>query len=82
MYEGICRGGPLDGQTVVCRNPEGFLCADKPAGRAWIYDLVGDEFHVREPEPRQFDPARAINAAFSDGFDVIAAPEGVGGDGS
>lgn len=77
MLEGICHGGPLDGQTVAIGCPDGFLLADKPTGRAWIYDHRDGAFHLREPEPRQLDADRALAAAMSEAFDVVALPEGV-----
>lgn len=82
MREGRCHGGPLDGQVAVSRYPTGFLLGDKPTGRAWIYDWRDDGFQVREPDPRDFDPQRAIDAALSAEYDVIALPgEGGGTDG-
>ena len=33
-----CRGGPLDGQCVISRFPDGFLLVEKPTGLVWLYD--------------------------------------------
>ena len=81
LYEGRCVGGPLDGEQAASRYPTGFVLADKPAGKAWIYDRAGDgTFAVREGGGRRLDPRRATAAAIGDGYDVIAAAWG-GGDG-
>ncbi|GGM27263.1 hypothetical protein GCM10011608_10020 [Micromonospora sonchi] len=77
MFEGACVGGPLDGQQAVSRCPDGLLVADKPAGVCWLYDWRDGRFQVREEEPRQLDTDRAVSAALSDGWDVIALPQGV-----
>lgn len=37
LYTGTCSGGPLDGRDVTVRSAAGFLAADRPAGRAWMY---------------------------------------------
>jgi hypothetical protein len=38
----ICRGGPLDGQTITVDCPTGFLAADKREGLAWRYKASPD----------------------------------------
>jgi hypothetical protein len=50
LFEGDCRGGPLDGQPGQSRFPKGFLLIDKPNNRVWIYDFANGEFVVREAE--------------------------------
>jgi hypothetical protein len=76
-FEGRCVGGPLDGQIAACRYQSGFVLADKPAGRAWIYDRAGDgSFAVREPDGRRLDGRRATAAALGEDYDVIAAAWG------
>lgn len=37
----ICRGGPLDGETVTVDCPEGFLAVDRAAGLVWQYRADG-----------------------------------------
>lgn len=37
-----CVGGPLDGQEVPVRSGDGFLAADRGAGKAWIYKRQPD----------------------------------------
>jgi hypothetical protein len=77
LYEGRCVGGPLDGRQAESRYPTGFVLADKPAGKAWIYDRAGDgTFAVREGDGRTLDPRRATDAAIGEAYDVIAAPWG------
>lgn len=39
-HTGVCRGGPLDGQTVTVKSPD-FIVADKAAGIAWLYQRAG-----------------------------------------
>lgn len=82
LYEGRCVGGPLDGDAASCRYPAGFVLADKPAGKAWIYDRAGDgTFAVRETTGRALDARRATGAAIGEEYDVIAAPWAGGDDG-
>ncbi len=54
LYQGVCVGGPLDGQTRESRYPKGALLVNKPGGSAWVYDYqAGDEprFVAREQAP-------------------------------
>lgn len=46
LWDGECRGGPLDGLTATSRFPSGFLLVDKPGQRCWVYDWMGDEARV------------------------------------
>lgn len=78
LFEGRCRGGPLDGQPAVSRFPAGFLLADKPAGKAWIYDRSEDGSFVARPDAPDLDLDKAVQTALGDAYDVIAA---AGGDG-
>jgi hypothetical protein len=36
-YTGVCRGGPVDGMTMPCRFPGGFLLYDKARSLMWTY---------------------------------------------
>jgi hypothetical protein len=74
VHKGLCHGGPLDGRTMASRFPKGFLLADKPTGRAWLYDWRDGAFHVRDPEPRHLDGDRAVRAALAPEYDVVALP--------
>lgn len=82
MYEGTCVGGPLDGHTITVRCPDGVLVADRPTGRAWLYDRREGEFHVRDQQARQLDPDRAVTTALSEGWDVMALPDAGMADGA
>lgn len=78
-FEGVCHGGPLDGQQATSRCPEGFLLVDKPRGWCWVYELVGDQggFFVRDEagEPVQVEgPKNRYRAACEGKYDVLAAP--------
>ncbi|MER7167020.1 hypothetical protein ABT336_13260 [Micromonospora sp. NPDC000207] len=74
MIEGVCHGGPLDGQTVISRGDAGLLVADKPSLRAWVYDWRDGGFHLRDGG-RDLDMGRAVEAAMAEGWDVMALPE-------
>lgn len=77
LFEGICRGGPLDGETATSRFPAGFVLADKLAGRAWIYDRRHDGTYVvrgGDPDPaRELDHTKALAAVLGQEYDVIRA---------
>jgi len=77
MYEGICLGGPLNGQTMEVRFPKGFLLIDKPADKVWIYDRIEDGFVVRDEIPSKVlteGPKNRYRAAEESNYDVLAAP--------
>jgi len=74
LHEGVCRGGPLDGQPGQSRFPKGFLLVDRPADRCWIYEWTGSEFQVRDPQPMPVDTAKRWRAAEEATYDVVAAP--------
>lgn len=81
VFEGICRGGPLAGQTMVSRFPKGFLLVDKPNNHCWIYewDDSAKEFKVRDEEAMSVHTEGDKNryrAAEESNYDVIAAPWG------
>jgi hypothetical protein len=42
LFHGVCVGGPLSGKAVAVRSSEGFLAADKAAGKAWRYRYFED----------------------------------------
>ncbi|MEU7590616.1 hypothetical protein AB0A95_30540 [Micromonospora sp. NPDC049230] len=80
-HQGVCSGGPLDGQALASRFPQGFLLVDKPNGCCWLYDWTGDRFKARseEPMPVQDGPADGpgdsrYRAAAEPFYDVLAAP--------
>ena len=90
---GRCVGGPLDGTDVTVRTPDGFLAADKQAGKAWMYKRQADgrfvvctdhDDSLIYPEGqttgvRRLDEARAVDAALGEHLDVIAIPGGSDG---
>ncbi|MER5608328.1 hypothetical protein AB0F93_00030 [Micromonospora tulbaghiae] len=81
MNEGVCVGGPLAGQTIASRFPQGVLLVDRPAGHCWLYDWRDGQFVARtdEPMPVQDGPADGpgdsrYRAAAEPHYDVLAAP--------
>ena len=79
IYEGVCHGGPLNGQEMVSRFPKGFLLVDKPASTCWIYewDEETSSFQVRSEEPMEVfteGDKNRYRAAEESNYDVIAAP--------
>lgn len=74
LWEGPCRGGPMDGQTGQSRFSNGFLLADKPNGRAWIYDWneKTQEFVCRDAVGDTLDEAGRRKAANGLTYDVRA----------
>jgi hypothetical protein len=38
LYSGVAVGGPLEGQVIEGRFPDGILFISKPTRRAWLYD--------------------------------------------
>jgi hypothetical protein len=77
---GTCLDGPLSGQELTSRYPNGALICDRPAGHLWIYDWTGDGFKSRggdQPMPLVEDATADDNrwrAADEGDYDVIAAP--------
>lgn len=54
-YEGVVRGGPLDGQQVTNYTSKGFVLVDLTNNLAWVHDynkniLFKDEFNARDAE--------------------------------
>lgn len=74
MNQGVCRGGPLAGETMVSRFPKGFLLVDKQADQCWVYEWEGEEFWVRDGVPAPVLHEGRIKAALESNYDVIAAP--------
>lgn len=74
LYEGPCQGGPMHTLVCVSRYPKGFLLADKPNNKAWIYDWTGNSFKVRDDEPMELNFEGRIRAATEFDYDVIAVP--------
>jgi hypothetical protein len=75
VWEGICRGGPLDGQPGASRFPAGFLLVDKPRRLCWVYDWLAGRFYARTeaPEPlREEGPRNRWRAAEEARYDVRA----------
>jgi hypothetical protein len=76
LYEGIARGGPLDGQERQSRFPRGAVVAHVPDATAWVYDWDAEkaEFVCRDDRPRRFIQSKAAEAAESSDWDVWALP--------
>lgn len=81
-YTGVARGGPLDGQELISRFPEGVLAVWRPTCQAWVYDYWPAEddspafFLAREEEARTLDDARRLKTALEDcDYDVVSLPE-------
>lgn len=77
-YEGVCHGGPLNGQTMVTRYPKGFLLVDKQVRKCWIYewDSETSSYQVRQEEPMDLldGEKNRFRAAEEFNYDVVAAP--------
>jgi hypothetical protein len=74
-YDYACLGGPLEGQRVISRFPDGFLLVEKPTGLAWLYDRsqVDDpRWMMRDGSPFIWDTVRSHAAAEGNTYDVIA----------
>lgn len=59
-YDGVVRGGPLDGKRVTNNAAKGFVLVDLSRELAWVHDyedhiLFRDEFNARDPEPLDLD---------------------------
>lgn len=59
-YDGVVRGGPLDGQRVTNNASKGFVLVDLDRKLAWVHDyeehvLFKDQFNAREAEPLDLD---------------------------
>lgn len=78
MNEGVCRGGPLSGQTVTSRRRAGFVLVDAPRDRGWIYDWVEEAsgFTIREEKPRRLNHQYIVEALESGDYDELAFPDG------
>lgn len=76
LFEGICFGGPLTGETMHSRYPKGFLLVDKPTNRCWLYDWSADSetFTVRDEQAMEVSKEGRYRAANEFDYDVIAAP--------
>lgn len=77
-YEGVVRGGPLDGQRVTNNCGKGFVLVDLKNHLAWVHDysthiLFSDEFNAREPEP--LDPKKLAKAQEDGGRSVMVWEE-------
>lgn len=76
VWEGECRGGPMDGQSGESRYPKGFLLVDKGSARAWIYDWDSStrQFLVRDPMGDPLDEEGRRKAANAHTYDVRVLP--------
>ena len=76
MYEGMCLGGPMNGEFGQSRFPKGFLLVDKSTNRCWLYDWSPESgtFAVRDEEAMEVSKQGRIRAANESDYDVVAAP--------
>lgn len=77
-YEGVVRGGPLDGKRVVNNASKGFVLVDLKNNMAWVHDydkniLFKDEFNAREGEPLDLD--KLVKAQDDGGRSVMVLGE-------
>ena len=77
-YEGVVRGGPLDGQRITNHTSKGFVLVDLKNNLAWVHDysrniLFKDEFNAREAEELDFEK---LARAQEDGGRSVMAWEG------
>lgn len=63
-------GGPLDGMDVPMRALDGLLLVNKPERSALVYRVHGDRLIAEEIA--ELDPQRAVAAAESKEYDVLA----------
>lgn len=89
LHTGMCVGGPLDGTEVPIRTADGFLAADRAAGKAWIYKRQADGAfavctdhddtlvypHGTTTGERVLNEARSWQAGLEMMLDVIAVDE-------
>lgn len=59
-YDGVVRGGPLDGKRVANNASKGFVLVDLDRKLVWVHDyeehvLFKDEFNAREVESLDLD---------------------------
>lgn len=74
----IAVGGPLDGMDVPCRDPQGLVLGNKPAGEVLIYKKRANRL-VAEGGIQEQDEAKILRAANEDRYDVLAYdPERMG----
>jgi hypothetical protein len=70
LYEGVCEGGPLNGQEYSVRKPDGILAVNREANEAAIYDYRDGKFVHRVSEP--LDDGKRIKTAQDEWrFEVI-----------
>lgn len=78
LYEGICFGGPMNGEIGISRYPKGFLLVDKAADKCWVYEWNADAgcFTARDDEPMSVSHEGRIRAATESDYDVLAVGNG------
>lgn len=78
LYEGLCFGGPMNGEVGISRFPKGFLLVNKAANECWIYewDANSKSFTVRNEQPMPVDFDGRIRAASESEYDVLAVGNG------
>lgn len=76
LFNGLCVGGPFDGQPGQSRYPYGFLLVDRPHRKVWHYNYhpAGHNFVVQNPDgdPEDVEYRHRILTEFR--FDVRAMP--------
>ena len=85
LYRGKAIGGPLDGQDLESRFPNGVVLVHSPDAVAWIYDYVdtpdGGQFECRDRDKarggaQRLDQAKVRKAAEGSKYDVRAYDDG------
>lgn len=81
-YDGVVRGGPLDGKRVTNNASKGFVLVDLGRSLVWVHDykehiLFKDEFNAREAEFLDLD--KLAKAQDDGGRAVMVYGEGSNG---
>ncbi len=59
LFIGTAIGGPIDGEEVISRYPEGLLLVDAEAQRCWVYKRTGSTFFLERDDDGSDE--RALN---------------------
>ena len=78
LYEGICFGGPMNGEIGISRFAKGFLLVRKETDECWVYDWNdgSSSFTVRDDKPMPISREGRLRAAEGSDYDVLAVGNG------